>query len=136
METLRIILAVLSVVALLGLSACGTTEWVHQDRAGMTTAQKAQSAIDEANVAVTASARTIAAHRKDKLITTGDAKAWETRLTRYAADVDQAQALLDAGQDGAALTKAGAMKTLIRELQKEVARQAAVEEAKRKEQGK
>lgn len=102
----------------------------------MTMAQKAQAAIDEANVAITASARTIATQRKDKLITASDARAWEARLTRYSADVDQAQALLDVGQEGAALTKAGAMKTLIRELQKEVARQAAAEEVKRKEQGK
>lgn len=120
---MRILLAFLT-AAVMGLPSCALMQSAELPAApAVTPIEKAQAAINEANLLITASAHVLEANRKAEIIT--DAEYWDMgmQLVGYAKDVDNAQAALRMGEDGAA-GQADILKNLITSLHRKIAEKA------------
>lgn len=84
-------------------------------------AQSVQKAINEANVTLTATANVVAQNLADGILTKPEAQGYVAKLKGYAADVDNAQKLLDAGLVVDAQKQSELLSRLIIALHKEVA---------------
>ena len=90
-------------------------------------AQEAQTAINEANILITATANVIAENVKAGIMTRLEGQKYVTKLKDYAQQVDNAQALVRTGDIFNAKTQAELLKKALLALHKEVAARARKE---------
>lgn len=89
--------------------------------------KQAQNLINEANAGLAAAATVIGDNVQAGVMTPAEGRDYLARVKSWAAEVDRAQSLLDAGSDVAARDKAQLVGSLIVALQKEVAARARKE---------
>lgn len=108
----------------LGLPSCTSLGTTGIQAGQNTQAQAAQGAINEANVALVATANVIAQNATDGTMAKADAQAALDRVRALARQVDDAQVLLKSGAVLDAKSKADIASRLILTLHKEVAAKA------------
>lgn len=117
-------LAALVLGVFFGLPGCTSLGSTGIQVGQSTSAQQAQGAINEANVALVATANVIAQNATDGTMAKADAQAALDRVRALSRQVDDAQALLKSGAVLDAKSKADIASRLILTLHKEVAAKA------------
>lgn len=108
----------------LGASGCASTSKpIGVTKTAPAAVQTAEAAINEARIAIGATAGVIAQHKRDGILTSAERDVFVARLEAAALDVKDAERLKDLG-DVTAASKAGAVKSVILLLQKELAAKA------------
>lgn len=102
----------ISAALALGLVGCATP------------AASPQEAINQANLLITAITQQIGENYDNKVLTRDEALAYQAKVKAFVADVNEAQRLLDDGQDVLAGDKARIVERLLISLQREIAQKA------------
>lgn len=117
---------VLLLAALLSLAGCAVMApaGIPVSQSLSPAAQTAQSAINEANIALNSMAQVIGQNVTEGIYTKAEAQKKLDQVREYGKEVDRAQELLDSGNVLAAKDKAELAQKLIIVLQREVAKSA------------
>jgi len=121
-----ILVAILGAATIaLGASGCASsTKPIGVDKTAPAALQTAQAAINEARIAIGASAGVVAQHKRDGIITAAERDVFVARLESMRDDVKEAERLKDLGNLTGAEKKASAARAIIVLLQKELAAKA------------